>query len=327
VNSQTFSWVKSDLASGSTVQCANDASANNTYRFDGSLHLYPTPDIQATWTSAPPTLIECSGIEMGDAMQPYNPALNWQLQLGTSYADAEDVVVQGVSADQCKASCLNSAGCLGFVLDASQNCAQKTALGSPVATPGSDAYLLTTKPMVSSTAPVWANAAGYDFPGNDLGSMPGSADDCQAVCPDISGCVGFVYDPSGQTCAFKSVLNSPTPSSTAQTYFMNAAMSWTVKADTDFPGNDLNSLTVGSVTECQTACTTAPNCKGFTYNPADGQCTTKTDVSTSASAPGLEGYIKTPAAIVASTNAADLMDVPTSRPLFDYFLKKKLNPS
>jgi hypothetical protein len=337
VNSERFTWLKDSGVpdfGAAAVQCANDASGGSVYRLDASntLFSYGSADTMQTWTnSGPGPTVDCTGLTTApNLLQPYSPDANWTVQSGTDYpSDGNIATLSGATSDSCKASCLSTAGCLNFVLDGSQNCYLKGVVTTPVPTTGSDTYALTLVPGPPPPPPVWADASGVDFPGNDLGPVPSySPQDCQTPCQDASGCVGFMYDASGQQCYLKSAMSSSVASPGAQAYFLNPVMSWSIQSDTDFPGNDgLGTMQGTTPQACQTACSTAPGCKGFVFDNTAQQCYLKTSMTTgSNAASGLDGYIMTPAAVVAGSSASNIDDdVPLveNRPLFRYFLKKK----
>jgi hypothetical protein len=339
INSERFSWFKNSYGlpeSGmKPLQCSTDPNGQ-VYLMDGSKNVYPygSSDIMKSWfQESSGVMLDCeaSGLNIQKTpLQTYSATDNWSTQVDTDYPNDGNIgSLQTTSAEDCKYRCAMISGCNTVTFDGTTCNVKNGTVTTAVSKPGTNAYMINPIPGPPPASPVWADASGVDFPGNDFGvGSAASPDDCRAPCEDSSGCVGFMYDASGQTCTFKSAMSASVAAPGAQSFFLNPVMSWSIQPGTDFPGNDsLGNLTNTTPQACQAVCSTAPGCKGIVFDNNEQKCYIKTSMTTGSNpATGLDGYIMTPAAVVAGTTAADVADdaiLTTNRPLFRYFLKKK----
>ncbi|KAI1901827.1 hypothetical protein AGOR_G00038400 [Albula goreensis] len=113
-----------------------------------------------------------------------------------------------------------------------------------------------------------------DYPGNDFETVPApSPEYCQVLCTAHPRCTFFTYNRVRKVCFLKhnTEKRHTKAESEAISGFPNrlcgppsGCMEKRFE-DTDFPGYDRKSLKLGTVQECEDACTADPSCHFYTY--------------------------------------------------------------
>jgi len=165
----------------------------------------------------------------------------------------------------CAKACDSTPNCVAYVIhkDNGANCWLKSLLSNPVPNVARDTFQVLKENTRSYTPLI-----NTDFPGYDITYWRGPFSGCAKACDSTPNCVAYViHKDNGANCWLKGILGNPLPSVVRDTFrvFKENSRSYTPRANTDFPGNDIKYWR-GPFVGCAEACDTTLNCVAYTLH-------------------------------------------------------------
>jgi len=128
------------------------------------------------------------------------------------------------------------------------------------------------EPGVVFTQPQCVVENGFDYSGNDIGSVSAPTPwDCCVPCSSRAGCNAYTWtDYNDGTCWLKSGRGTVTVNSASRSAIMSSDAACQQEQNIDYEGNDIGSASASRATDCCTACTNTRGCRAYTFNSYNG---------------------------------------------------------
>lgn len=142
----------------------------------------------------------------------------------TDFPGQGDISSSPGTASSCQATCDSITGCTGYTLSSGNCFFKNNTVTTPSYNSNATYYY---KGAAPASGAAYGSLANTDYPSQgDISNQTGTSATCSAACNNITGCIGFVYNTSNNTCFFKNnTAVTPYFSPSATFYYKGAAPS------------------------------------------------------------------------------------------------------